>query len=104
MMNNGIMNKVAFSPDNNIDLTTIEDVPLRLKHLMPAGSDLDVAQSLSFPWRRLVDKLQNGFKHVEMQRASDSAQNEQKKLQEGAEKMPSITRTSTICLYDLDLG
>ncbi|GAD97168.1 hypothetical protein TSTA_041500 [Paecilomyces variotii No. 5] len=39
-----ILNKAVFSPGNLIDLTTINDVPLRLEHLMPAGSDLDMSQ------------------------------------------------------------
>jgi hypothetical protein len=74
-----ILNKAAFSQDNKINLTTVQDIPLRLEHLMPAGSRLDVTQPLLFPLRRLVDTLQNGFEHVEIQRASDLAQNAQKK-------------------------
>jgi hypothetical protein len=74
-----ILNKAVFSPGNLIDLTTINDVPLRLEHLMPAGSDLDVSQHLSFPLRRLVDTLQNGFGNIEIQRASDLAKNKLKK-------------------------
>jgi len=55
-----ILDKAAFSRDNPIDLTTINDVPLRLEHLM-LGSDLDVSQHLSFPVRLLVETLQKGF-------------------------------------------
>ncbi|KAH8697893.1 hypothetical protein BGW36DRAFT_397510 [Talaromyces proteolyticus] len=57
-----ILDKGMFSPDNMIDLTTIEDIPLRLKHLM-----------------RLVHTLQNGFENVEISRASDLAKYKQKK-------------------------
>jgi hypothetical protein len=64
---------------NLIDLTTINNVPLRLEHLMPDGSDLDVSQHLSFPLRRLVDTLQNSFESIEIQRASDLAKNKLKK-------------------------
>lgn len=73
-----ILNKAAFSRDNLIDLTTINDVPLRLEHLMP-GSDLDASQRLSFPLRLLVETLQKGFRHVEMQRAGQLAKDKLKK-------------------------
>lgn len=73
------MNKAAFSPDNLIDLATIHDVPLRLEHLMPAGSDFDVSQRLSFPLTLLVDTLQNGFEDIEIDRANLIAEKEKKK-------------------------
>lgn len=76
-----IMNKATFSPGNLVDLTTIQDYPLRLEHLMPNGSDLDADQHLhvSFPMRRLVDTLQSGLEDVEIERASDLAHEEKKK-------------------------
>lgn len=73
-----ILNKAAFSRDNLIDLTTINDVPLRLEHLMP-GSDLDAGQHISFPLRLLVGTLQQGFPEVEIQRATQLAKD--KKLE-----------------------
>jgi hypothetical protein len=73
------LNKAAFSPGNLIDLTTINDVPLRLEHLIPAGSDFDMSQHLSFPLTRLVDTLQNGFGDVEIERASHLAEDKKKK-------------------------
>jgi hypothetical protein len=74
-----ILNKATFSPGNLINLTTINNVPLRLEHLMPNGSDLDVSQHLSFPLRPLVKSLQNGFEHIEIQRASHLAKDKLKK-------------------------
>ena len=73
-----ILNKAAFSRDNLIDLTTINDAPLRLEHLMP-GSDLGASQHLAFPLRLLVETLQKGFRHVEIQRASQLAKDKLKK-------------------------
>ncbi|KAF3389684.1 hypothetical protein DPV78_011667 [Talaromyces pinophilus] len=77
--NQCLLNKAAFSPDNLIDLTTIQDVPLRLDHLMPDGSDLDMSQPLLFPLRRLVQTLQNGFDDIESDRVDDLAENALKK-------------------------
>lgn len=74
-----ILNKAAFSPGNLIDLTTINDVPLRLEHLVPAGSNFDISQHLSFPLGCLVDTLQNGIGNIEIQRVSDLAKNKLKK-------------------------
>lgn len=74
-----LLNKAAFSPNNLIDLTTIQDVPLRLDHLMPDGSDLDMSQPLLFPLERLVQTLQNGFDDIESDRADDLAENALKK-------------------------
>jgi hypothetical protein len=74
-----ILNKAVFSPDNLIDLTTINDVPLRLEHLMPDRSDLDVGEHLLFPLRHLVDTLQNSFEDIEIQRASHLAKDKLKK-------------------------
>lgn len=76
-----IMKKATFSPGNLIDITTIQDYPLRLEHLMPNGGDLDADQHphLSFPMRCLVDSLQSGFEDVEVERASELADDKKKK-------------------------
>jgi hypothetical protein len=68
-----IMNKATFSPGNLIDLTTIQDYPLRMGHLMPNGSDEDAGEHLrlSFPMRHLVGTLQKDLQKVEIDRASD---------------------------------
>lgn len=73
--NQCILNKAVFSPNNLIDLTTIQDVPLRLDYLID-GSDLDMSQPLLFPLRRLIHRLQNGFEDIESDRADDLAENE----------------------------
>lgn len=72
-----ILEKAAFSPNNLIDLTTIQDIPLRLDYLVPDGSDL--CQPLLFPLRRLVHTLQNDFEDIESDRVDDLAENELKK-------------------------
>ncbi|EED14847.1 hypothetical protein TSTA_043220 [Talaromyces stipitatus ATCC 10500] len=41
-----ILNEVAFLPGKLIDLTNIQDAPLRLDYLMPDGSDFDTIVSL----------------------------------------------------------
>ncbi|KAI7969098.1 hypothetical protein EIK77_006003 [Talaromyces pinophilus] len=74
-----ILNDAAFSPGKLIDLTTIQDIPLRLDYLMPSGSDFDLSQPLLFPLRHLVHTLQNGFEDIEIQRASKLAKEEHKK-------------------------
>ena len=76
-----IMNKATFSPDNLIDLTTIQDYSLRMEHLRPNGGDVDVSEHLrlSFPMRHLVNTLQRGLQKVEIDRASDLADEEKKK-------------------------
>jgi hypothetical protein len=73
-----ILNKAAFSPNNLIELATIQDVPLRLGYLISKGSDLDMSQSLLFLLRCLVDTLQNGFEDIESDTADDLAENELK--------------------------
>lgn len=75
------MNKATFSPGNLIDLTTIQDYPLTMGHLMPKGSDVDAGEHLrlSFPMRHLVNTLQRGLRKVEIDRASDLADEEKKK-------------------------
>ena len=73
-----ILNKAAFSQENLIDLTTINDVPLRLEHPMP-GSESDASQHLLFPLRLLVETLQKGFRHAEIQRAGQLARDKLKK-------------------------
>lgn len=78
--NQCLLNKAAFSPDNLIDLTTIQDVPLRLDHLMPDGIDLDMSQPLVFLLRRLVQILQNGFDDIESDRVDDLAENALKNI------------------------
>lgn len=80
-----ILDKAAFSRDNPIDLTKINDVPLRLEHLM-LGSDLDVSQHLSFPLRLLVETMQKGFRHVEIQRASQLAKDKLKLFKDKLKK------------------
>ena len=74
-----ILNEAAFSSGKLIDLTTIQDIPLRLDYLMPSGSDFDMSQPLLFPLRHLVHTLQNGFEDIEIQRASKLAKEEHKK-------------------------
>lgn len=70
------LNKAAFSPNNLIDLTTIQDVPLKLDHLITEGSSLDMSQPLLFPLRCLVHTLQNGFEGIEIFRANNLLDNE----------------------------
>ncbi|OKL55671.1 hypothetical protein UA08_09025 [Talaromyces atroroseus] len=74
-----ILNKAVFAPGNLIDLATIKDIPLRLSGLMPGREHLDRDEPLFFPLRELVNTLQNGFEDVEIQRASDLAENKKKK-------------------------
>lgn len=64
-----ILSEAAFSPSKLIDLTTVQDVPLRMDYLMPDGSVFDMSEPLLFPLRQLVDKLQNGLGNVEIDRA-----------------------------------
>lgn len=73
------MNKAAFLPNNLINLTTIQDIPLRLDYLIPDGSDLDMSQPLLFTLSCLVHILQNGFEDIEIDRADDLAKNELEK-------------------------
>lgn len=77
--NQCLLNKAEFSPNTLIGLTTIQDVPLRLDHLIPNGNHLGMSQPLLFPLRRLVHTLQNGLEDIEIDRASALAKNERKK-------------------------
>lgn len=64
-----ILEKATFSPDNLIDPTTVEDVPLRLEYLLPDLNPSDEHQRILFPLQRLVRKLQSGFTNIEIHRA-----------------------------------
>ncbi|KAH8692373.1 hypothetical protein BGW36DRAFT_363365 [Talaromyces proteolyticus] len=77
--NHCILDKAAFSPGRLIDLTTIEDIPLRLGHLMPDGGHLDEDRRLLFPLKNLVDTLQHGFENTEIDRVNDLATDIKKK-------------------------
>lgn len=74
-----ILDKAAFSPDNPIDLTMVEDVPLRLECLIPDGSSLGHYRPLSFPLKRLVEKLQRGFEEIQIDRAKVLARETKKR-------------------------
>jgi hypothetical protein len=73
-----IFYKNAFSPSRLIDLSTIEDVPLRLEHLMPGDSNTR-QNLLLFPLNILVSTSQKGLEDVETQRASDLTRDRQKR-------------------------
>lgn len=73
-----VLNKARFSPDSPIDLETIEDVPLRLEHLVAEGSSLSEPQPCLFPLKRLVEKLQRGFEEIQIERAKLLAREKKK--------------------------
>lgn len=69
-----ILDGAVFSSDNWMDIETIDDVYLRLKHLLPAGSRSGHGdECILFPLKQLVDTLQGDFGSVELDRASDLA-------------------------------
>lgn len=86
-----ILDGAKFSPDNLIDLTTVEDVPLPLGHLIPdvTDRDLDPSQRVIIPLRRLVDTLQHGFEDIEWERACDLAWDEHLKFAEPTSRLRS---------------
>ena len=79
-----ILDGAKFSPDNLIDPTTVDDVPLPLGHLMPdmTDCDLDTSPRVMIPLRRLVHSLQLGFAAIERSRACDLMWEERQKFAE----------------------
>lgn len=64
-----VLDKATFSPESPIDLTMIEDVPLRLDYLVSDGNSLSEPGPFLFPLKRLVEKLQRGFEEIQIERA-----------------------------------